>query len=106
MSKNGTTEIIIDTSNIKLKNRDIVDFERVTGMAFGEAFQDGKRPTWTASQALGWVLARQQDPSITWEEVLEQDIDDEDSPIMQLGKLNGANPTQPAPKQAGNRKRS
>lgn len=96
-------EVAINLDSLNLKNRDIIDVERVTGMPFSELFRDGHEPTWLATQALGWVLARKNDPGLTWDDVLDMDADDERNPYNTfIDMVRPANPTPPAAK-AGKR---
>lgn len=93
------TEVTIDLNNLNLTNRDMIDFERMSGMTMKSAFTTDD-PPWIALVALGWVIGRKSDPTLTWEEMLDADIDK--GALMQAAET-AANPTPPA-KSAGKAK--
>jgi len=91
-------EVAIDTSQrIRLKNRDLIDFQRVTGKRFVGAMKEleaaGDDPDWMTLTALLWIIGRRSNPGFTFEEALDADIDQE-----QLSTLAAliADPTAPA----------
>ena len=93
------TIVTIDLDNLKLKNRDMIDFERLAGMTVQTAFS-GDDPPWIAVAALGWVIGRKDDPSLTWEDMLDADIDQ--GVLMEA--VQAANPTPPVNGRAGRAK--
>lgn len=91
-------QVTIDAAQpIRLKNRDLIDFERVTGKRFVGAMNEleaaGDNPDWLTLTALLWVLGRRSNPAFTFEDALDANIDQQ-----QLVALVGliADPTGPA----------
>lgn len=95
-------EVAIDTSQrIRLKNRDLIDFQRVTGKRFVGAMKAlekaGDDPDWEVLTALLWILGRRDNPSFTFEQALDADIDQQQ--LLSLVNLI-ADPTGPASTEA------
>jgi hypothetical protein len=113
-------QVTIDTTQpIRLKNRDLIDFERVTGKSFvdemtgleklKEALKEtakelkdaeltklkeaGGTPDWLTMTALLWVLGRRNNPVFTFEDALDADVDQQQ--LISLITLI-ADPTAPA----------
>jgi len=91
----------IDTTQpIRLKNRDLIDFERVTGKSFVDEMtgleklkEAGGTPDWLTMTALLWVLGRRNNPVFTFEDALDADVDQQQ--LISLITLI-ADPTAPA----------
>ncbi len=97
-TKAAPIEVTLDTSQqIRLRNRDLIDFQKVTGKRFLgamkelEAAQDD--PDWTILTALLWIVARRQNPDFTYDDALDADLD-EQSLMSVFAML--ADPTEPA----------
>jgi len=63
---------------VKITNRDMIDFQKVAGVPLAKAFsgkQAAEDVDWLYVCALGWLVLRRQEPSITFDEVLDMDID-------------------------------
>jgi len=95
-------EVSIDTSQrIRLKNRDLIDFQRVTGKRFVSAMKEleaaGDDPDWEVLTALLWILGRRDNPAFTFEQALDADLDQQQ--LLSLANLI-ADPTVPASTEA------
>ena len=84
------TEITIDAAQkVTLSNRDMIDFRAKAGRPFLEWMVEFERAAdddmqaalasvdWTAVTALAWIVGRRHDPSFTWDEALDAEIDGE-----------------------------
>ena len=91
-------EMKIDLSEVRMTNKDMVDFKRITGKSMALAFKDADSPEWAADPdfeaitALTWVLARKQNPGFTYEDALNAEVD---APLL-VEAVKHLNPT-PAP---------
>ena len=97
-AKPASKEITIDAnSRIKLKNRDLIDYKRTTGVNFVTAMKelDEKREDadWELFVALLWIVGRRDNPDFTYEDALDSDIG---SDMMDVVKGMIADPTAPA----------
>lgn len=93
-----TATLAIDTSKpIVLKNRDAIDFQRVTGRklvgALKELEAEREDPDWEIVTALLWIVGRKSDATFTYERALDADIT-----VEQLTQIVRAlaDPTEPA----------
>jgi hypothetical protein len=100
-TKPAPIEVTLDTSQqIKLKNRDLIDFHRVTGKRFVGAMKEleasGDDPDWMTLTALLWVLVRRDQPDYTFEDALDSDIDRESLMALTAMISDPMDPTEPA----------
>lgn len=98
----AAVEVQLDTSQkIRLRNRDLIDFQKVTGKRFVGAMKEldasGDDPDWMVLTALLWLLVRRDQPDYTFDDALDADIDQES--LMALTAMI-ADPTEPAGTQA------
>lgn len=99
--------IKVDLKNIRLRNRDLVDFEKLTGITVKSAFEpkDGQEPDppYIAGLAMVYVLARQHNPDLEFDDVLDADFDNEDLAKVgeAVGQLLANDPTPAARRRAG-----
>lgn len=104
-------EIRVDLANLKLTNRDMVDFRREVGKSLMQAFQDADTPEWQADPdflalaALGWIIGRKDDPALTLDDCLDAEIDA--TALIQYAKVaqQESNPTPPARQAKGTARR-
>ena len=71
-------DLQVQAGSIKLTNRDMIDFQKMTGVPLTKAMKAGQSVEdvdWTNICALGWLALRKTEPSITFDEVLDMDID-------------------------------
>src|SRR5688500_6611705 len=73
-------EVTLGTSQqIRLRNRDLIDFQKVTGKRFVGAMKEldaaQDDPDWMTLTALLWVLVRRDQPDYTFEDALDADLD-------------------------------
>lgn len=115
---NGTApmDVTLDVrQQVRLKNRDMIDFQRVTGKTFVAWISEFERLQkqagkgnaaqlefmasidWTDLTALLWIFARRDNPAFTWDDALDADIDQDT--LMMLPSMI-ADPTVPADTQA------
>ena len=98
----AAVEVQLDTrQKVRLRNRDLIDFQKVTGKRFVGAMKEleasGDDPDWMVLTALLWLLVRRDQPDYTFEDALDADIDQES--LMALTAMI-ADPTEPAHTQA------
>jgi hypothetical protein len=105
-------EVTLDArQQVRLKNRDMIDFQRVTGKTFVAWITEFERAKsfaaddkaaqlafmasidWTDLTALLWIFGRRDNPGFTWEDALDADIDQDT--LMMLPSMI-ADPTEPA----------
>lgn len=100
MGSNGSTSITVDLNQLRLTNRDMLDFRRVVGKSLQQAFKNVQTaewaadPDWMAISALSWILGRKAQPGLTLDDCLDADIDARGL-IEYLSAINQANPTGP-----------
>ena len=73
-------DVQVPVGDVKLTNRDMIDFQKVTGVPLTKAFGGKAKPgdvVWAHICALGWLVLRKQQPTVTFDEVLDMDIDGE-----------------------------
>lgn len=101
------TEVQVDLANLRLSNRDMIDFKQITGKSLMTAFEGADKLEWQrdpdflALAALGWIIGRKADPTLTLDDCLDAEIDA--TALMQYAKVanQNANPTPAAkPKRA------
>lgn len=105
-------EVVLDTrQQVSLRNRDMIDFKRVTGTSLIGWVTDFERTMtaggddeaaraealsdldWLGLTALLWVFGRRATPEFTWEDALDAEVD-EQTMMGLVGMI--AAPTEPA----------
>lgn len=97
-AKPAVKEITLDPSKqIRLKNRDLIDFKRVTGKNFVPAMREleeqRENADWEIFVALLWVVGRHDNPDFTYDDALDSDIGPE---MMDVVRGMVMDPTAPA----------
>ena len=86
----------INLDDLKLTNRDMVDFQQSAGKSITKAFS-GDDEDWMAITALFWILKRKQQPDYTFDDALDAEITEDEYqsllPTMPAPSTNGAGGT-------------
>lgn len=91
-------EVTLDTrQQVALKNRDLIDFQKITGKTMASAMKQIERDPedldWTVVTALLWIMGRKSNPAFSYEDALDADVNEETMKAL-LGMI--ADPTAPA----------